>query len=38
MRLKPTSAASPQVEILDPDGVLEEALAMFKKAEEKQGD
>lgn len=38
MCLKPTPAASPQVEILDPDGVLEEALAVIKRAEEKQGD
>lgn len=30
----PTLAASLQIKILDPDGVLEEALAMFKKTEE----
>ncbi|XP_024422912.1 MORN repeat-containing protein 3 isoform X1 [Desmodus rotundus] len=35
---EPTQFPIPKVEILDPDGVLEEALAMFKKAEEKQGD
>ncbi|XP_037000258.2 MORN repeat-containing protein 3 [Artibeus jamaicensis] len=35
---EPTQFPIPEVEILDPDGVLEEALAMFKKAEEKQGD
>ena len=32
--LRPTPAPSLQVKILDPDGVLEEALAMFKKTEE----
>ncbi|KAM5311665.1 MORN repeat-containing protein 3 isoform 2-T2 [Glossophaga mutica] len=35
---EPTQFPIPQVEILDPDGVLEEALATFKKAEENQGD
>ncbi|XP_010598160.2 MORN repeat-containing protein 3 isoform X2 [Loxodonta africana] len=31
---EPTQFPIPQVKILDPDGVLEEALAMFKKTEE----
>ncbi|XP_035870785.1 MORN repeat-containing protein 3 isoform X2 [Phyllostomus discolor] len=35
---EPTQFPIPQVEILDPDGVLEEALAVLKKAKEKQGD
>lgn len=30
----PTQFPIPQVKIVDPDGVLEEALAMFKKKEE----
>lgn len=34
MLLKPTPAVSFQIRILDPDGVLEEALAMFKKTQE----
>ncbi|XP_004379199.1 MORN repeat-containing protein 3 [Trichechus manatus latirostris] len=35
---EPTQFPIPQVKILDPDGVLEEALAMFKKTEEEGGD
>ena len=34
---RPTPVTSVQVKILDPDGVLEEALAMFKKTKE-EGD
>lgn len=35
---KPTPAASLQVKLLDPDGVLQEALARLKKTEEEEGD
>ncbi|XP_062038654.1 MORN repeat-containing protein 3 isoform X2 [Lepus europaeus] len=35
---QPTQFPIPEIKVLDPDGVLEEALAMFKKTEEEEGE